>query len=523
MPTAPGRGRCDPGVALLALAALAAAQSAWNALTLPPLLGYDAPGHAGYVLTLVREGRLPHPLEGWSTFHPPLYYAVAAALWSLLEPLGPAALTAALRAPGALAWLAAGVVAWRSARHLGAAPRVALAAAALVWFVPSNQFAAVMIGNEALAAALAGFAVPFLLRLQDDPGDRPAAVGAGLLAGLALAAKYSGFWVAAGAVVPWLRRGIGRRELAAAAAGAAVAAVVAGPVYLRNLVLTGTPVPMTRDLEPMRGAEAAFELRPRRACDYLTLDRDCFLRPSLYHVPGRPGSYANLNPAMTHVFGLVYAGFWYDAFGHRVPIALHRDGFALGPALLALGFVPTLLLLAGLVAATVSTLRRGSAEPLAPLVAMAWLALGSFVAFTWRAPSLAAAKASYFLPLAVPAALLFCRGAALLAPRVRTAAAAVSLLAALAAGAAFTHRVLVSPDPALGRILVATWTHIDRQLPGAHIGEAVRLLYGLEAAGAAERSAEPGGAGGATGGGGRPGRPRPGAGARASSSSTSRR
>ena len=506
MPRAPARRPGGPEAAILVLAGLVAAQYAWNALTLPPLIGYDAPGHAGHALTLLREGRLPHPLEGWSTFHPPLYYALSAAVWWLLEPLGPGALAAGLRAPGALAWLAAGWIAWRCARHLGALPAVALAAAAGVWLVPSNQFAAVMIGNEALAAAIAGFAVPALLRLQDDPGDRRAALAAGLLAGLALAAKYSGFWVAAGAAVPWLRRGIGRREIGAAAAGAAVAVAVAGPIYLRNAVLTGTPVPMTRELEPMRGAEAAFELRPRRTSDYLTLDPDCFLRPSLYHVAGEPGSYGHLNPAMVHVFGLVYAGFWYDAFGHRVPIALHRDGFPLGPLLLALGSVPTLLMLAGLLAATASALRRGSTEPLAPLVAMAWLALATFVAFTWRAPSLAAAKASYFLPLAVPAALFFCRGAALLPPRLRMLGAALSLGAALAAGLAFTNRVVISPDPSLGRILVATWTHVDRQLPGAHIGEAVRILYGLEAPGEAPgRGAAPRPAGRARSGSGDPG------------------
>ena len=74
--------------AAIALFAIAACQYAWNAYAVTPLTGYDAPAHAGYLLTLIEEGRLPHPMEGWATFHPPLYYVLGAGVWSLLEPLG---------------------------------------------------------------------------------------------------------------------------------------------------------------------------------------------------------------------------------------------------------------------------------------------------------------------------------------------------------------------------------------------------------------------------------------------------
>ena len=68
-----------PRLALVVILLLAAAQYGWNAWTVAPLSGYDAGGHAGYVLTVVEDGRLPHPLEGWSTFHPPLYYLLGLA------------------------------------------------------------------------------------------------------------------------------------------------------------------------------------------------------------------------------------------------------------------------------------------------------------------------------------------------------------------------------------------------------------------------------------------------------------
>ena len=72
-----------------ALLLAASAHWAWNASALEPLCcGYDAPGHAGYVYTVAVEHRLPDPLEGWSTFHPPLYYLADAVVWKATSWLG---------------------------------------------------------------------------------------------------------------------------------------------------------------------------------------------------------------------------------------------------------------------------------------------------------------------------------------------------------------------------------------------------------------------------------------------------
>ncbi|MDX1437924.1 MAG: NADH-quinone oxidoreductase subunit N, partial [Anaerolineales bacterium] len=60
-----GLSRRASGLSLVLLVALLSLAG------VPPLAGFDAAAHAGYVLTLVDEGRLPHPHEGWSTFHPP--------------------------------------------------------------------------------------------------------------------------------------------------------------------------------------------------------------------------------------------------------------------------------------------------------------------------------------------------------------------------------------------------------------------------------------------------------------------
>ncbi len=98
------------GLALLAL--VIGAQYAWNVWTVTPLSGYDGPGHAAYIFTILEEGRLPDPYQGWSTFHPPIYYVLAAGVWQLLEPLGPQAVVAGVRAIGAIALLCVGVIAF---------------------------------------------------------------------------------------------------------------------------------------------------------------------------------------------------------------------------------------------------------------------------------------------------------------------------------------------------------------------------------------------------------------------------
>ncbi len=470
------RGLMSPHTALAALLLAAFGHYAWNAWSVAPLTGYDAPMHAGYVFTIVHEGRLPHPLEGWNTFHPPFYYALASGVWRALDGLGPEPLIAGLRAVGALPWLLAGLVSAQLVVRLGGSQAAAWVAAALFWFVPSNQLAAVMIGNEALAAALACFALWFVTTLQSDPRDRRAALAAGLFAGLALATKNSGLWVAAACGVPFLRRDLDRRALGAFAACVLAGAAVSAPVYVRNAVLTGSPLPMTRSQEPIRRAEAILTPRARRIGDHLRVDPRVVMRPSIYHLPGRPGDYASRNPAMSSVWSLTYAGFWYDPFGHRTPLRAHRDGVWWGTLLLLLGGVPTALVVAGLLLASAEALRRRGRSPDAPLAVMAWLAIASFVAFTWWAPTWGAVKGSYLLPVAAPAAVFFARAVDRLRPGARRAGLALSAVAALAAACVFSQGLVFRFDPRPA--LLPGWRYYDAQLPDAHIDDALRPFYG---------------------------------------------
>ena len=455
---------------------LALALYSWNAITVTPLSGYDAGGHAGYILTLLEEHRLPHPLEGWSTFHPPAYYLLAAAVWAPLAPLGATVLCAGLRAISVLSILAAAVVLQRllAARGFALGPRAV--AVALALFLPCSQLAGTMLGNEALGVAFASLALPGVLQLQRSPGRLGAALRAGLFTGLALATKFTGLFVAVACIVPFLRRGLDRRAVGAAALLAVTAAVIAGPVYLRNTWLVGSPIPMTRD---QKGPAAWWEnysvIRERRLGDYLGFPLPVLRHPTMLlrsgEVPGRP-----YNEAMINVWGAAYASFWYDPFAHRIPWGFRQRPHEVwaGPLLAGLGLVPTVLMLLGLALCTRDILRGGLRTPEAPLVLMTAVGLATFVAFTARAPSLVAAKGAYLLPLLVPAGFFFARAVETLPRRLRLAALALSASAALASAIVFTSGVVSPPHSA--EAVRNRWSVVAKQLPDSHIGEAVAIF-----------------------------------------------
>jgi len=469
------------GIALALLMGVAATQYAWNAVGIPALAGYDAGPHVGYILAIVETGRLPDLHSGTLTFHPPLYYLLGSRVWSLLEPAGPDAISAGLRAIGGIASLLAGVVCWFMVRARASWP-VAWVATALVLFVPVGQMSAAMVGNEALAAGLAALALPSILALQRNPHRIGQAALAGGFAGLAFATKFSGFFVVAACAVPFLRRDFDRGMLRALAVGLAVAAIIAGPVYARNWLVAGSPFPFTRLEEPLKSMEAGNILRPRRVSDYLWVDPACLLRPSIHHVEGGSLAPRRRNPDMTNVWGLAYASIWYDAQGHRIPLEFHRDGVYTGPLLTLLGILPTGLMLFGFGLAVVDAVRRRGRSHDAPLVVLFGVGITFFVAFTWWAQSVVAVKGSYLLPLCVPAGVFFARGVTRLGARWQPLLLSLCTLAALVSAVVFTHDLVYSASPA--ERMAHRYHVMGEFLPNSYIAEAADRLV-------LERDAEP--------------------------------
>jgi 4-amino-4-deoxy-L-arabinose transferase-like glycosyltransferase len=467
------RARPSPRGALFVLLVLAAAQYGWNALAQPGFWGYDEGGHAAYALAILETGALPHPLSGWSSFHPPVYHLLAAVGWHVAEPLGPRAVLFALRWLSALGIFAAAGVVAVLARRASGSESIAFAAAAGCLFVPVAQLAGTMVGNEALAAGWSALALGSIVALQRDPGDSRSAALAGLFAGLAFATKYSGAWTLVACAVPFLRRDLDRRGLRSLALCSGLVLLVAGPVYVRNLTVVGTPFPFTRTLEPMKSGEERLLVRPRRVADYLSLPWDCGRYPYVT-VVAEGGAWMGVNPAMQSVPCLGYAGLWWDPFGIRATRTDPGEGLLWGRVLLNLGLAPMALVLLGFARAAASTLRSRGRAVEAPLVAVALAGAASFTCFTWIAPSLAAAKSSYLLPLLAPAGVFFALGCAALPRLMRRVAVALSLLAALVSAYAFcTGTVFEAADPAIAR---SYWTRIGQQLPHSHVTEAASRL-----------------------------------------------
>jgi hypothetical protein len=104
---------------------------------------------------------------------------------------------------------------------------------------------------------------------------------------------------------------------------------------------------------------------------------------------------------------------------------------------------------------------------------MSLVGLTSFVVFTWKTPTLAAAKGSYLLPLALPAAVFFVLGVQRVR-RWRPMLVSVSAVAALLAAVVFTTDLVFPPAPR-GYILVQP--SLAPRLPHGHVEEELNRLF----------------------------------------------
>jgi len=392
-----------------------------DTLALPYLRDFDAPGHLENTAALYR-GELPDPAS-WSGFHPPLAYALAAALRHVLPEAFPLYVGMRLLSLAAGAILA-GVV-WVALRRVCDRSDAAVAAVAM-FGVPAVAFATSSVGNEALCAL---FVTAVLARLLPPRPGRLCragyAAGTGLLAGAAALAKATGILAAPVAMLAsaWVVRREPRAALRAAAVLGGTALLLAAPPYLRLVWLSGDPAaPISGHVVSPDAARHMARQPPgeRHLLDYLRIPVSTLTRP--VHVA--PGMHQS-------VPGLLYASAWSAAHAGMLPLS--------GPgvndarvALALLGLLPTALLVLG---AARALRREELRRVLGPQILFAAALLAAFAAQTWLVPSYAAVKASYLLPASLPAAALLATGLAGLPGVVRPAAQALLLgIAALCAG-----------------------------------------------------------------------------------------
>jgi hypothetical protein len=254
--------RAGPGVwRRLPAAALAGVAGVWLALyafvfaRLPLVFGFDAPHHLRYVERLRLTGRLPLPTDDWSTYHPPLFYALSALAAGCADALGVASAPLQKLVPW-LAGLAHAAIALALARRLlPGRPGAAAAAALFAGLLPMNLITASHLSNEGVHGALAALALALaVFALLEPAGPSPRRLAAfSLVLGLAALTKFTALLVAGVAGTALAARSAacsrGARDLALRVGALALPALaVCGWFYARNVWLYGRPVVGNWDL-----------------------------------------------------------------------------------------------------------------------------------------------------------------------------------------------------------------------------------------------------------------------------------
>ncbi|MGH0029146.1 MAG: hypothetical protein ACQGVC_05115 [Myxococcota bacterium] len=229
-------------------AALALASLAWvwlflaKTMRIAPLIGFDARAHLAYVDHLRAEGALPLATDGWSMYHPPLFYVLSA--W--LHAFGDRALKVLPFVSALGLVFVAHSLATRLYRDR---PGVALLTVAFAASFPMALYSGAYVTNEPLHALLAGVAlVATVDALLAERSTLRGAVAVGLWLGLAALTKFTVLAIAPVALfflaVKWL--GVERlapsRTAGRLAAALGAFALVAGWFYARNVWHFGTPV-----------------------------------------------------------------------------------------------------------------------------------------------------------------------------------------------------------------------------------------------------------------------------------------
>jgi hypothetical protein len=222
-------------------------------LRVPITVGFDARHHLYYIEFLREHGAVPMATDGWSVYHPPLFYlAVGGMEWigSLFGSIGSVdGATVGVKLIPFLAGFGNVWVAAALCRRLGLTSSAVVYGLLFGAVLPMNIYSAAYFSNETFHTLLAGVVmlVTVDLLLARDTRIRPVAWLAALL-GLCLVTKFTAILVTAVVgfflFAKWLGvdkialpRAVGRLLLIGA-----VAIAFAGWFYVRNWMVYGDPL-----------------------------------------------------------------------------------------------------------------------------------------------------------------------------------------------------------------------------------------------------------------------------------------
>jgi hypothetical protein len=419
----------------------------WNAIDGPLMVGWDDFGHIGYVLFLDLYGSVPWADQGWSYFHPPLHYLFG---WALAQFGSAEVLLRGLALIGGASSLA---IAWLTARvtRLVYPDRWVLPWLAFVSVgsLPVYLYTATMAGNELTAAALGtlGFAILLANEARAEPRIRHD-LAAGLVFGLALLAKVSAVMTlgAAGLALS-LRFLLALRErdssslrltILRAIAIVGVACVVSSPFYLRNWSEFGTPFRMSRTNPQVAELEGRQPPGERSWVDLAYIPAAIFSDP-----------HPNAVHMLHSIWGTAYGQMWSDPRGRLkfvFRVAKKEQWNRASRIGVAMGLVPTFLVLLGGGLAARDLWRGRRPQLYGPLFCLSALTLGGFAWFAFDAPQHSALKASYLLGLTIPYGVFMARSfEAMQSPVMRRAAMSIVVGTAAVAVAIGTNGLVLPP------------------------------------------------------------------------------
>jgi len=441
----------------IVMVAVAAAVRIQNAFAFSPLRGYDGFGHFTYIWYMSETWSVPRPTSGWSFFHPPLYYALMAALWTALDGVDSLLrLNFAALLMGILSLTHAAVSYVIVRRYFPGERLIHLLAPGLMLVLPVNVYSAPFLSNEGLGAVLCSVSLLALLAVLARP-SLTRSVALGLCLGLAMLTKFSGLVVVLGAFAALALQALVRRRVAAGlltlAAVATVMLSVCGWYYARNMSLYGTPFKLSRDEFMVRHIENFQTKGTRGLLEYVLFDPIIFRRPQWPRglpLAGEVPQTAVRSPIRESVWTGIYANAWFDGQGGWILPKVTESELSrrAGQALLCLGLVPTLVIILGVATAITTLRRRGWDDTLAAMLLTFAAMVATFVSGTRVITMHAAIKATYFMSVTVVFSFWFALGLRRLADMNRRwlrFVVAESAVLAIVSCAVFTQGLLFKP------------------------------------------------------------------------------
>ena len=158
--------------------------------------GYDIDGHLDYIGYLIENGRLPAKNELWVSYHPPGYYALAAAFYPIVKLLGIDSLIVSTQILAMLLFLVFLGYSMLTIDRLIISRWGKLTAGLLFAALPANVLHFPRIANDGLLYTLSGAVFYYLIRWGQEQRHRHILIATGL-ALVSLFTKTNGILLAA--------------------------------------------------------------------------------------------------------------------------------------------------------------------------------------------------------------------------------------------------------------------------------------------------------------------------------------